>query len=439
MRVCYYDLLGVERKATDDELKKAYRRQALIWHPDKNHDRVSEATERFALIREAYEVLSDAQERSWYDGHRDAILRGDDHKASRDSSAGTTTEDLMSYFSISQFKGFNDSDTGFYTVYRKLFQKLMNEEEAHRDTPDEDDISFTHYPSFGNSKTPFADSDGYMGYGSYVRDFYSAWGNFTSVKSFQWMDKWRLSEAPNRIVRRAMEKENKKARDTARKEYNDTVRNLATFMRKRDPRLKAFQEEEQRRKDAAAAEQKARVQREKQELMAQVAAYKEQDWAKVNDQLDELSSEEDEEVEESEFYCVVCDKFYKSEQQYTSHESSRKHVKLAQALKEEMMADEEDFEFGKKEEVSTNNTAQNSDNLGSEDEQLNSQIKKNKKKKKKGGPRWGFADEEKLHEEVEEVSALAAALELDQYRRRRKGKGQEGRYNEGYILAKAIM
>ncbi|OAD69727.1 hypothetical protein PHYBLDRAFT_100882, partial [Phycomyces blakesleeanus NRRL 1555(-)] len=264
MRVCYYDLLGVERKATDDELKKAYRRQALIWHPDKNHDRVSEATERFALIREAYEVLSDAQERSWYDGHRDAILRGDDHKASRDSSAGTTTEDLMSYFSISQFKGFNDSDTGFYTVYRKLFQKLMNEEEeAHRDTPDEDDISFTHYPSFGNSKTPFADSDGYMGYGSYVRDFYSAWGNFTSVKSFQWMDKWRLSEAPNRIVRRAMEKENKKARDTARKEYNDTVRNLATFMRKRDPRLKAFQEEEQRRKDAAAAEQKARVQREK--------------------------------------------------------------------------------------------------------------------------------------------------------------------------------
>ena len=83
---------------------------------------------------------------------------------------------------------------------------------------------FTRYPMFGNSKTPFADNDGYRGYGAYARDFYAAWMNFSSVKSFQWMDKWRLRDAPNRFVRRAMEKENKKAREAARKEYNDTVR-----------------------------------------------------------------------------------------------------------------------------------------------------------------------------------------------------------------------
>lgn len=70
-----------------------------------------------------------------------------------------------------------------------------------------------------------------MGYGACVKDFYGAWSNFTSVKTFIWFDKWRLSDAPNRNVRRQMEKENRKAREAARKEYNDTIRvNLKTLM-----------------------------------------------------------------------------------------------------------------------------------------------------------------------------------------------------------------
>jgi DnaJ family protein A protein 5 len=44
-----------------------------------------------------------------YDGHRDSILRGDDSKNQRDSSAGTTAEDLMRYFSVSEFKGYEDT------------------------------------------------------------------------------------------------------------------------------------------------------------------------------------------------------------------------------------------------------------------------------------------------------------------------------------------
>ena len=139
-----------------------------------------------------------------------------------------TTEDLMGYFSVSEFKGYEDTPKGFYNVYRNLFQKLANEEEeAFRNNPPEDDDevhSATSYPSFGKIETPFADADGYLGYGAYVRDFYGAWSNFTSKKSFIWMDKWKLSDAPSRIVRRAMEKENKKARETGRKEYQDTVR-----------------------------------------------------------------------------------------------------------------------------------------------------------------------------------------------------------------------
>lgn len=37
MRICYYDLLGIERQATAIDIKKAYRKQALVWHPGKNH------------------------------------------------------------------------------------------------------------------------------------------------------------------------------------------------------------------------------------------------------------------------------------------------------------------------------------------------------------------------------------------------------------------
>jgi DnaJ-class molecular chaperone len=55
--------------------EKAYRKAALEWHPDKNQHRADEAGERFKEIRAAYETLSDANERAWYDSHREAILK----------------------------------------------------------------------------------------------------------------------------------------------------------------------------------------------------------------------------------------------------------------------------------------------------------------------------------------------------------------------------
>eukprot|EP00930_Biecheleria_cincta_P022628 TRINITY_DN16507_c0_g2_i1.p1 TRINITY_DN16507_c0_g2~~TRINITY_DN16507_c0_g2_i1.p1 ORF type:complete len:167 (-),score=30.98 TRINITY_DN16507_c0_g2_i1:151-651(-) len=53
-------VLGVRADATPEELRKAYHREALRWHPDKNPSRVQEATERFKLAAKAYEVLSEA-------------------------------------------------------------------------------------------------------------------------------------------------------------------------------------------------------------------------------------------------------------------------------------------------------------------------------------------------------------------------------------------
>ena len=56
----YYDLLGVSKNATETEIKKAYRKLAIKYHPDKSpEDKKNEYTEKFKEITEAYEVLSD--------------------------------------------------------------------------------------------------------------------------------------------------------------------------------------------------------------------------------------------------------------------------------------------------------------------------------------------------------------------------------------------
>ena len=61
----YYTTLGIERQSTDDEIKKAYRKLALKYHPDKNKHPGAE--ERFKEIAEAYEVLSDSNKRAAFD------------------------------------------------------------------------------------------------------------------------------------------------------------------------------------------------------------------------------------------------------------------------------------------------------------------------------------------------------------------------------------
>lgn len=61
----YYKVLGIQKGASDDEIKKAYRKQALRYHPDKNKS--PGADDQFKEIAEAYDVLSDGKKREIYD------------------------------------------------------------------------------------------------------------------------------------------------------------------------------------------------------------------------------------------------------------------------------------------------------------------------------------------------------------------------------------
>ena len=63
----YYNTLGLTKEATEEDIKKAYKKEALKWHPDRNINRKEEAEKKFKELSEAYEVLSDKQKRELYD------------------------------------------------------------------------------------------------------------------------------------------------------------------------------------------------------------------------------------------------------------------------------------------------------------------------------------------------------------------------------------
>ena len=71
----FYQTLGVPRTASDDEIKKAYRKLAMTYHPDRNNG-AKEAEEKFKAITEAYDVLRDGDKRALYDRYGEAGLRG---------------------------------------------------------------------------------------------------------------------------------------------------------------------------------------------------------------------------------------------------------------------------------------------------------------------------------------------------------------------------
>jgi len=246
----------------------------------------------------------------------------------------------MRFFTKACYQGF-DSTMGFYSVYRKIFEKLAEEEaDAYSHDRGEDAGDFHPYPSFGDSTTSIGldDSRG----GNPIKNFYASWSSFSTQKSFKWFDKYRLSEAPDRIVKRKMEKENKKSRDTARREYNDTVRALVEYVKKRDPRYKEFKALAELKREAKVAEAKSKAARERAERVAKLQDYQEQDWTKI-DEEEEEGEEDFEDEPDDEYFCVACNKSFKNENTWKNHEKSKKHIKNVELLKEEMFEEDEEL------------------------------------------------------------------------------------------------
>ena len=102
----YYEILEISREAPLEEIRTAYRRLALKYHPDKNPgDKVAE--DRFKKISEAYQVLADVEKRQLYDLYGDAGLAGLDISGFEDifSSFGEAFEDFFSFGRLPKFLG----------------------------------------------------------------------------------------------------------------------------------------------------------------------------------------------------------------------------------------------------------------------------------------------------------------------------------------------
>lgn len=113
----YYDILELEKDANENEIKKAYKRMAIKWHPDKNPDNKMEAEQKFKEISEAYQVLSDPQKKEIYDQYGENGLK---NHGNMEGGGGhfNSAEDIFKMF-FSGGSPFGDNNDFFEQRYQE--------------------------------------------------------------------------------------------------------------------------------------------------------------------------------------------------------------------------------------------------------------------------------------------------------------------------------
>lgn len=177
----YYGILEVQRDASTSEIKKAYRKLALKWHPDKNPENRAQAEEMFKKIAEAYEVLSDPEKRKRYDTYGAGGVSGDFsdfasgfHDFDRHFSMGHASRIFEEFFgtdnifdlfsSFGEFPGFGESSRVNRGVSRSRSSRQSPFEDLHSQM-------FSSFgfpgPSFGGmqsfSSSSFSSGTGFQG------------------------------------------------------------------------------------------------------------------------------------------------------------------------------------------------------------------------------------------------------------------------------------
>lgn len=463
MKTCYYELLGVSSTADDLELKKAFRRKALQYHPDKNRDNVEEATETFAQIRAAYEVLADPQERAWYDSHKSQILNDDinggtyedDVYGSYAMDTGVTSEELLMFFNSSLYTRVDDTPAGFYQIAGKVFARLAKDEILHGrisglkefNRYDDDffesnisshgyvkasndrikdmlrDDSRCLFPPFGNSTTDY----------EVLKKFYKKWSSFNTIKSFRWKDEYMYSSIYDRRTKREINKRNEKVRQQFRNEYNKTVKRFVTFIRKLDRRV---QEGERKSKELKRERERASFQELKKAAGREQPQFEMQSWQTIDenkwDDLERLYSNGEENCDsehdgnnnknnantngardnrqyesgDSEEYleltydCFVCNKRFKSENQLENHNNTKAHRKKIKQIQAQMK--KEHFALGLEDlsDLEDYASAQSREDIEEDKEEQDQEQKENEDESEEES-----ADEElkKLEEELAHI------------------------------------
>jgi DnaJ-class molecular chaperone len=118
----YYDILGLNKNANDDEIKRSYKKMAVKWHPDKNPNNKEEAEKKFKEISEAYQVLSDPEKKNIYDQYGENGLK----QQQNGNMGGQSPEDIFNMFfgNRTPFGGFSNENM-FENEVKKTEPKVI--------------------------------------------------------------------------------------------------------------------------------------------------------------------------------------------------------------------------------------------------------------------------------------------------------------------------
>ena len=363
-RRCYYDILGVDRKCDSKTLKKVYRKLALKFHPDKApRDQVEAFTAKFQELNEAYEILSDQNERAWYDAHREQILTGKTREQ-MESQSGFGF-DIDHYLREECY-----AQGDFYETYNQLFMKIKIEEETALEQNGLDRESPMQMANFGS-----AGSEDHQ-----VKQFYTEWENFTTCKSFAFADMYNPGDYEGRRIKRIIDRENKKVRNEARKIYLAKIKKVVALVKSKDTRwMGIVNREHASRVEKANRERLEKIKKEK-EWQERKRTLLEQEMKNYGEYAREDEEEDLLQARLEEFFCGVCNKEFKTEGALRHHNQSKQHLKRKKKIIQELMLEGDEEMLAR---VERQIEEVESKYRREEPESGGNAVKKSKKKRKK--------------------------------------------------------